>query len=271
MARETKRRFVITAGGLDREVFSAFERPNGDLLLSMLPLTYHPDGTRTKYERYSVHRSLNSYPPICTIKHTLGLEDGRDITTAQVGCREHKPFQALLFTRVGPSFEPDRYIARPRVGDEIVRLHPAETVPFTVVLAVAVAAKDGSQNLFDGIGLTVTTSKFTHFNLQMALGFIPIPPFEEGVFGHTMTSAPRESGIPLFELPNASIECLTVSKIREHAARSMAIGADYIRNKLFDGDRFKLAESYSPEELILIKKGFNHLLQNPVDPNYAEN
>ena len=266
MARDTKRRFVITVKGLDREVFSAFERSNGDLLINMRPLTNFPDGTRTKYQRFSVHRSLNSDPPLCTIKHTLGLEDGREITTVQVGSRKDAPFQALLFTRVGPSFEPDRYMARPRAGDQVVRLHPDETVPFTVVIAVAVAAKGGSNNLLDGINLTVVVSTFNYFHLQIGIGFIPVPPFEEGVVSHTMTSSPRVSGVPIFGIQSSDVQNLSVDEIRERAIISMMGGADYIRNKLFDGDRFNILQEYGLEKSMIVKNAFNLLFPSPAFP-----
>ena len=232
MTRQKKQRFYIELNDTKKEIVSCLERPNLDLVIGINHAKNYADGTAIDSQHYSVHQSPKSDPPQITLTHNLKLKDGRDIKTRQARYRHREPFQALIFTRSGPSFEPKRYDLRMRGGDKAVPLYPKDTSGYTTVLAVAVGVKDADACLLDGIGMTVTRYPYTLFDLHIGIAFITEKPFDQGLITHGMTSTPRVNDIAIGPEITTDLAVLTKEQINNLAIPCMERAPPYCTRKL---------------------------------------
>lgn len=264
MAKQ-KTRFVIRCEGEFRKLFSAMDGRLGDLIVPFTSSSkyIHLDGREEGYivQKYTFHRSPNADPPAVTLKQTVRLESGKEITSSQLRHRTSDGgFLAYVFGRVCPSLARDKYAVSDSKGQRLVPLHPDDMGTSTLVYHVVVADPDFDERTLKMPGLALTATNFAYFKVIILFGFLRAPAINHGFMSHAATRQMQIDGVAVKQdIPEIDFSSMTVEAVRER----VKIGARIFQEEMYPRHLAKMEEVGLTIPHDLVRKRLVETFPNP--------
>lgn len=183
-------RVVVSWSGIDKELLSITERPNGDLVIAPKDLPGHgvmPTGLQIRQKRYSIHRSQKSSGFL--IKQTYDLSDGSRSDGAQFRRPGPDGNIALVFTKTVQRLDSERFDARPQRADRIVNLYEGDIDDHLLFYSLIVTEPGKSEG--NSTNFKKNVIRFRHFDLVFLSGFFPLRAPNGSDEAFIFTSIPR--------------------------------------------------------------------------------
>ena len=188
-----KTRVAATIGGVQKQILSITERPNGDLMI--FPATgetadFDDGGIAIRNLKYSVHRSLQSGAGGFTVKQRYDLAGDKMMDGAQFRTPGPDGLVALIYGRTVQDLSRPAYDLRAAPKDRVLTLFPQGLGVGTMFYFLVVMER----NLRGVVGetkLNPTYIDFEHFGVLMLSGFLPFPPLNGCDQISWYTSLPR--------------------------------------------------------------------------------
>jgi hypothetical protein len=189
-------RFTIKVDGARRVFLSLSERASGDVTLILRHADHYEHNTSNpntvmKVQRYSLHFSPGS-TEFCTIKHTIELRNGQQITSSHVtsAIKENAGRFAILFLRLTPALRRDKYKLGIQDKSAVFNLGEYDPASFIFCHAVIVGSPDHEfptqSNHFN-----VFQRTFGKFRFILLWSFLTLPSSDAGRLVHNLTIPPE--------------------------------------------------------------------------------
>lgn len=190
---DRKTRFTVTAAGHTAELFSVFERKDGDLVVSVKRNGFSEQAVepfpKILEQRYSVHVSPDSTGH--TITFTLRLADGSTKRGHRVVEGSGSTFRSLLASGRPARLDDPIFRAAPRPGDTVLQLVEFEPAQNNLIYHVFVGGRGALDPLRNQAGWNIEIASFEVFDVAIEWSFIPLPSLPQGD-SWTLLEAPRE-------------------------------------------------------------------------------
>lgn len=179
---DLKTRFTVKAGGQLAELFSVFERKDGDLIISIKRNGFAEAATEPfpaiRQQRFSVHRSPDSTGH--TVTFTLELADGTRQRGHRVVEGKGAEFRVLLASQRPAKLDDPVFRAACRDGDAVLSLAEFEPRHNTLIFHVFVGGPGALDPLNNQRGWNMQIARFGHFDVAAEWSFIPLPSLGQG-------------------------------------------------------------------------------------------
>jgi hypothetical protein len=190
----SKVRFNIGTEDGPRTLFTANERPNGDLVFDLKPPPFFrlPGGAtphRIERQKYSVHRSLQTTEGNTITQRTFYPDRGPSDHYHFSRALKQRDCFAPLFVRRYPDLRQLTPVAVSPANQ--VDLGEVEAECFQLILGTYVANADRTFNPTEHINISVAQHRMTHFRIVVLWSFLTIPSHDSGDIAHVFTQRPE--------------------------------------------------------------------------------
>jgi hypothetical protein len=185
-------------------LFTVVEKPSGELTIGIASAerfgSDHTQGPEVREQRYSIHPSPRS-ADYTTIKHTLNLSDGQQITHVIVtdAVKRRTGFASVLVRRMpNPEQSGRRVSDKDRATSQIYCLPKYDPSQFTLFHGLFVGPrglKFGAQH--EGVG--IVQHEFRCFSLVIPATYSAVPSHHTTEYMHILTLRPEHPNNPDLE------------------------------------------------------------------------
>ncbi len=194
-SKEPRTRFVCGLPNQESEIFSAKERKNGGLIISIKSAVNYtadaiqPEESKILDQKYSIH--LSNDGSSATLHHTIKLHNGVELDSC-VFQSDSLNLCAPIFVRVCGQLNLPHYIVKARAHDKVVSISQIGDPCTIFIVGVLISGKNIKPQDRDFPGLGFHAEDFTNFRLNIIYGHILLPAIGEGTLLHFSTNSPRK-------------------------------------------------------------------------------